>query len=557
VRLLLALLLVAGCGAPPAPAPRAPTGAATAETRAAQPAAEQAPTPTAAAAARRPLVQAYAADLSKTLHPYPDASSYTQAWLDTAALIWGGADGGGALLAFDWDSLAYRPAMAREMPRVSPDGKAFAFTLRDNLRWSDGSPITSEDFQFAYSQVSRDDSQYVQLDIVQDIAGVRVVDPKNLEIELREKRPRDVALGIANVIVPVPRKVWEGKSWTDATTNPEILNPSIVLGPFRVQEFKPAERAVFSAIDTYYVGKPRVPRVEILPNHPQTAAFEALKSGRANWVRNLPPALYADARTSPDLDVKEWTPANATYRTLEFNLTRPPLSDRRVREALALAVNRTDLLNMADQGLGTPQYSFIQPSNTRWANSNVNKYDFDMQRAQQLLQEAGVAGQTVTLQVVFPSSSTPRARIAAYLQQQYAQLGIEVDVRGLNFTEYTDTVQNRHDFDISLAAWGGGSLDPDLGAKSQLIQNGQQNVTGYANPQVDEWFRQAASELDDARRRQLYDQIQVQVNADLPSHYLYALKAIDVFSRKVHGVTPRKSDRLDANDALLSWSVSE
>jgi peptide/nickel transport system substrate-binding protein len=145
--------------------------------------------------------------------------------------------------------------------------------------------------------------------------------------------------------------------------------------------------------------------------------------------------------------------------------------------------------------------------------------------------------------------------MAEYLQRQYAQLGIEVELRGLDFAAYTDAVQNRHDFDISLAAWGGGSLDPDLGPKSQLIQNGQQNVTGYANPQVDELFAQAAVEMDEARRRQLYDQIQSLVNADLPVHYLYALKSVDVFSNKVQGVVPRKGDRLDANDALLAWSV--
>ncbi len=157
----------------------------------------------------------------------------------------------------------------------------------------------------------------------------------------------------------------------------------------------------------------------------------------------------------------------------------------------------------------------------------------------------------------YSSSSTPRGKIAAYVQQQYKQLGIEVEVKSLDFNAYTDQVQNRHDFDISLAAYGGGSLDPDLGPGAQLISNGQQNVTGYSNPQVDELFKQAANELDDAKRKQLYDRIQVLVNADIPSHYLYALKAIDAFSSRVQGVTPHKGDRLDYNDALLSWSVTQ
>jgi peptide/nickel transport system substrate-binding protein len=159
--------------------------------------------------------------------------------------------------------------------------------------------------------------------------------------------------------------------------------------------------------------------------------------------------------------------------------------------------------------------------------------------------------------VLYPTSSTPRSKIAAYLQQQYKQLGIQVEVKGLDFNAFTDTVQNRRDFDISLAAYGGGSLDPDLGPKAQLISSGQQNVTGYSSPQVDDLFKQAASELDETKRKQMYDQIQALVSADLPSHYLYALKAVDAFSRKVQGVTLSKGDRLDYNDALLSWSVAE
>jgi peptide/nickel transport system substrate-binding protein len=526
-----------------------------------------APQATSTPGSKGALVEAALGNLSKTLHPYPDSASYTQSWIDAAALIWGGAEGGGALLAFDWEALTYRPAMASDMPKVSQDGKTFTFTLRDDLKWSDGSPVTVDDFQFAYDQASREDNRYVQLDILQDIATFKTLDKRTLEIALKDAKPRDVALGIVNVVGPVPKSVWNGRSWTDTATNPEILNPTVVLGPFKVLEFKIAERGVFTPVDTYGPGKPRVPRVEILANQQPTVAYESLKSGRANWVHALPPAQYQQAKTNPDLDVKEWTAANASYRTLEFNMTRPFLSDKRVRQALSYAVSRADLLDLAEQGLGLAQYSFVQPTNSRWVNNAVDKYDLDMAKAQQLLRDAGYSGsnnqlqgkdgQAVRLQVVFPTSSTPRGKIAAYLQQQYKQLGIEVEVKGLDFNAYTDQVQNRRDFDISLAAYGGGSLDPDLGPKAQLITNGQQNVTGYSNPQVDELFKQAAGELDSARRKQLYDQIQALVNADLPSHYLYALNSIDAFSRKVQGVTTHKGDRLDYNDALLTWSVME
>src|SRR5262249_49403692 len=152
----------------PAPTQAAQTGAApTAVPAAAQAAPTSVPaSPTTVPSG--PLVEASLANLSKTLHPYPDASSYTSSWIDVASVVWGGAEGSGGLLAFDWDTLDYRPAMAKEMPKVSADGKTFTFTLRDDLKWSDGSPVSVDDFQFAYDQASREENGYVQLDIVQD-----------------------------------------------------------------------------------------------------------------------------------------------------------------------------------------------------------------------------------------------------------------------------------------------------------------------------------------------------------------------------------------------------
>ena len=550
---------IAACAAP-APAP--------AQTSQPPPATLGPTPPPAASAAPRgggALVEAALGSLAKTLHPYPDSASYTQAWIDAAALIWGAADGGGALLAFDWDALDYRPAMAARLPQVSADGKTFTFTLRDDLKWSDGSPLGAEDFQFAYDQASREENAYVQLNLVQEIATYRTPDPRTIQVTLKEPRALPVAYGVVNVITPVPRKVWSGRSWTDASANPEILGPSVVLGPFAVQEFRSAERAVFVPVDSFYAGKPRVPRVEILASQGPSDAVEALKAGRANWVRALPPDEYQAASATPSLSVKEWTAANAAYRSLEFNLTRSFLSDRRVRQALAYAVDRSELLSGAEQGLGVPQYSFVQPTNTRWVNTAVDKYDVALDKARQLLHDAGYQltngrligrdGQPVKVQVVYPTSSAPRARIAAYLQRHYAQLGVGVDIKGLDFNAYTDQVLSRHDFDIALATYGGGSIDPELGARAQLMTSGPQNVTGYTNPRVDELFRQAASELDASRRKQLYDQVQMLVNADVPSHYLYALTSVDVFASSVHGVTTHQADRLDANSALLSWSV--
>ncbi len=251
---------------------------------------------------------------------------------------------------------------------------------------------------------------------------------------------------------------------------------------------------------------------------------------------------------------------------LEFNLERQFLADKRVREALSRAINRQDVIQVAENNLGEPQFTFLNPANTKWYNPSVEKYDLDLERSKQLLQQAGYRldggrllaanGQQIRLQVVYPVTSNPRAKIAAYLQQQYKLLGIEVEVKGLDFNAYTEEAKKKN-FDLSLGSYGGGSIDPDLGPRAQIISDGQQNITSFKSERIDALFKQGAVELDDAKRKAIYDEIQKTVNDELPSYYLYSATTFSPISKQVQGVQPNKLDRLDYNDALTRWSLAQ
>jgi peptide/nickel transport system substrate-binding protein len=563
LRLAVVGLLLAACAQPAAPAPTAaPTAGGTPSGATRQATASANMAAAAGAQASGPLIEVSLANLTKTLHPYPDSASYTQSWIDAANLIWGGS-----LLSFDWNNLTYTASMAKDLPTVSADGKTYTYTLRDDLRWSDGTPITVDDFTFAYDNASKPENDFVGLDDLQEIATYTAPDAHTLQVTLKDAKPQDLAYGITSMIGPVPKHVWASRAWNDPTTNGEILMPTVVLGPFSVQQFKVDEGATFDPVDTYYDGKARVPQYQILPSAQPTVAYESLLNGRANWAPNIPPDQYQQAKSQPNLTMYEWNAANAQYRDVEFNLTRPFLSDHRVREALARALNRDDIKDVAEQGLAVPAYSFIAPANTKWLDPNVEKFDYDMDAAKSLLQQAGYTlqngnlvgsdGQPVKLTVYYPTSSGPRAKIAAYMQQQYKELGIALDVRGLDFNAYTDQVQKNKDFDIALGSWGGGSIDPDESAKAQFITGGQQNFTGYSNPQVDQLYQQGSTELDPTKRKQIYDQVQAQVVQDLPVYFIYSLEQFSPASKKVQGIVPTKGDQLYYDNAILNWSVAQ
>ena len=498
--------------------------------------------------------------LPKNVHPYPDSASYSDGWVKAASLIFGGG-----LLELDANSLEYRPYAASEYT-VSPDGKTFTFKLRDSMTWSDGKPVVVDDYVFAYQEAATEENDYVGLEDLERIESFTAPDPKTLVVVLKETLAKDVAIGVATTISPVPKHVWQGKSWTDPAANPEILTPTVVSGPYILKELNTAEGATFERNPTWFRGQANFEKVVIKPSQQPTVAYELLKSNQAQWAPAIPPSQYTEAKQNPSLQMYEWSPANGLYRVVEFNLKRAPLGDKKVREALARAISREDMIQVAENGLGQPQYSFLNPSNTRWYNPNVEKYEFDMARSKQLLQEAGFKldggrllgadGQQVKMQVLFPVSSAPRAKIATYMQQQYKQLGIEIEVKGLDANAYFEEAKKKN-FDISLGSWGGGSIDPDLSTKGQLLSTGQQNITGFANEKVDQMIKQGSVELDDAKRKQIYNDLQKLVNEELPSMYLYSATSFSPMSKKVVGVQTTKLDSLDVNDSLTRWAYAQ
>lgn len=519
-----------------------------------------APKPAAGTVPGGTFVIASIGPLPRTVHPYPNSADYSNGWVEVAKLIYGGG-----LLDQDANTLEYIPYSAKEWS-ISPDGKTFTFKLRDDLKWSDGKPITVDDYLFAYQEAVKEENDFVGLEDMERIDSFTSPAPGTLVVALKELLAKDVAIGVATGVSPVPKHIWQGKSWTDGVANPEILKPTVVSGAYLLKELNTAEGATFERNPNWFKGQANFEKVVIKPGQQPTVAYELLKSGQAQWAPAIPPSQYTEAKQNPQLNMFEWSPANGLYRVLEFNLKNDLLKDKKFREALARAVSREDLIQVAENGLGQPQYSFLNPANTKWYNPNVEKYEFDLNKSKALLQEAGFklsgstlsgpSGQPVRLGVLYPVSSAPRGKIAAYLQQQWKQLGIEVEVKGLDANAYFEEAKKKN-FDVSLGSWGGGSIDPDLSSKGQILSTGQQNVTSFNNPQVDQLIKAAAVELDDAKRKQMYADLQKIVVDELPSMYLYSATSFSPMTKKVVGVQPTKFDSLDVNDGLTRWAYAQ
>jgi peptide/nickel transport system substrate-binding protein len=498
---------------------------------------------------------------SKVFTPYPEPQNNLSTRTDVEQLIWA------YLIDIDYSKLEWvadpRRSMAKEMPRLSNNGRTFTFALRDDIKWSDGKPITTDDFVFTWTNASKTENNWVGLANAARIESLKAVDPKTLEVTLKEALAKDVAYAtIHAATIALPKHVWEGKPWGDPTGNPEVAKPTVVSGPFVPTTFA-ADRLSFKRNDNWWGAGPNLDGVEFITANPQTIT-ELLKTSQVEWAQSVPPASYADIKAAPNVNAHAWSAVSSSFRYIQFNLNRPLLKDKAVREALSRTLKRDDFIQFED-GLAEAQVG-LYPSPSKWANNNIEKYDLDLNKAKQLLQTAGYtlqgttlrdpAGQPVKLEILWPTTSAPRGKAATYMQQQWRQLGIDVQVTGLEFNAFVDRFQRQKDFDV-LVNSSTGEMDAD-GSKELVITNGQQNPGGYTNPRVDTLIQQGAVEQDDAKRKAIYDEMQKILADDLPFYVTVTVQSPTAFDKKVGGVQPLKGGDVlrQGNRQIIDWFLN-
>src|SRR5579871_1978083 len=482
--------------------------------------------------------------LPTVLHPYPQPQHNTTPLGDESTLMFSG------LIDLDYNTLDYiadpRTSLATALPTISDDGRTFTFTIRGDAKWSDGQPITSADFLFAWQNASNPDNDFVGLDTLERIQSYTAPDSRTIQVTLDQQYARFVAIGTAAGIGPVPMHIWQGKPWYDAQGNPEITKPTVVSGPYMPTELT-ADHHTYQRNPNWWGKQPNLDQVVFVSATP-TTVLELLKTRQVEWAENFPPSQLDDAQSASNANVVRWVGAVGSYRELDFNLQRPQLADKRVREALVRAINRQDLVQF-ENNLAVPQPGLFPSGNTKWLNMSVESYDYDIYRSRQLLQDAGYhldsgvlrdpSGNQLTLDIIWPTTSEPRGKEATYIQQQWKQLGINVSVTGLEFAAYVDKFQRQRDFDVGMGSSLAGSPDPDE-IKSEIKTGGLQNASGYSNPRVDMLLDQGAIEQDDAKRKAIYDETQKLVTDDLPFFNTITLENVTAFDKKVGGVSPSK-----------------
>ena len=435
--------------------------------------------------------------------------------------------------------LNLQPRLARAW-QTSTDGKAITFTLRDDVLWSDGQPTTAADVLFTYQMAVHPQTAYAGRARFAEVDTALVLDAHTIRFVFKKNYPE----ALLDLQIPIlPKHVLEN-------VPPEALRQSafnrqpVSNGPFLFKEWRANDRLVFEANPHYYGGKPKLERVvfRIVPE--ETVLLSSLRTGEIDMLPYIAPNKLREL--GPDANLQILRYPDRGYSFLAFNLKRPVFQDRRVREAIAKAIQRQNLIEVLLNGQGRLIAGPIPPY--FWACDTALPVDvFDVQKANALLDLAGwswhnkegwreKAGQALTFTMKTNADNKLRSDALVMMQADLAKIGVNAKPELLEFGKLVEEVLQRRDFDAVLLSWKTGyAVDPSPVWHSQAIANGY-NLGAYHNARVDSLLTAARLENDRAQSKPLWHAFQQQVVDDVPYVFLYNQDNPAVVREHLHNV---------------------
>jgi peptide/nickel transport system substrate-binding protein len=441
---------------------------------------------------------------------------------------------------------------------VSDDGLTWTFKIREGMKWSDGTPATSEDALYSYqlaldadaaSQAS-EDGYYLAAGYLEPYllnAGVSAVsapDPQTLVVETSFANQL-----ILQAYFPIlPKHIWSEYTMDDIamySETPFLNEPPIVgTGPYQVVEWEPGEFIRYARNPNYWGAKGAADEVILLTFEDADTMVQALKTGQVDYVRGVQPAQFDALKTEPNIVAVEGV--SNGYSEIAFNTkgntegyggSTSALTDPAFRSALGHAIDTAKLVETTLGGYGVPGDSVVPPFHTRWYDQPDNLRTFDIAEANRLLDEAGydrdadgdrldAEGNKIVLRVTWPDSEAEHETDAQLIQGWWEELGIGVDAyvteEGKLLEDLLPPVSDGPaDFDIELWGWVG---DPDPTSLLNVLRAeeiGNFSDSFWENERYDELFLQQRAESDEAARKAQIKEMQQIAYDEAPYLIMY------------------------------------
>ncbi len=451
------------------------------------------------------------------------------------------------LVEFDHDTQKYVPGLA-ESWEASNEGKTVTLKLREGLKFSDGSPLTADDVIFTL-KVATDEKSGSLFRENYLIGGKPLQATKIDERTIQFQLPRAAAAfeSLLSTFGVLPRHKlgnnFNPKTW-DIAVSPNEL---VVTGAYTLKEFVPDQRTILTRNPHYYkkdksgIQLPYLDEIVIEAIKDPNTALLKFQQGEVELMDNIAPANFAALKqqTPTGTSVKDYGPSmTSDFLWLNVNETAVPaikrgwFTDLRFKKAIAHALDRKTIIDNVLRGLGTPLNGMSSPANKSWS-SEVAGYDFSLQKAKDLLTEAGFmqrdntlfdkGGNAVEFTLIVDESVAVRKAMAAIIQEDVAKLGIKINVAPLEKNAFTEMIEKKLSYDAALHGYAVTDTDPStvlMGLKTGGAQRywniGEKQATQAWEKDFDRLADEQDTTIDPVLRKNKFGEAQKLFAEQLP-----------------------------------------
>jgi len=448
------------------------------------------------------------------------------------------------------------PAMA-ESYTVSEDGKVYTFTLREGLKWSDGSPLTAHDFEYSwkrvldpalasetaytlYGVISNGYEHFVEGKASADDVGVKALDDRTLEATLIAPAPYFISMTASTAFMPVKKEIIEqyGEDW-ETKVESYVSN-----GPFMAAEFKPDEKYIFKKNPHYYnASEVKIDTLEYIFLSAAETVLLAFESGEVDVASSVNADAEAKYKGTDNLLVTD----RIGYRYYEFNTANMPVNDAGVRKALTMAINRDVLVGAILQSTMPSLRGFIPHAfpgiidpEKGWREVHPDTFSEDLDAAKALLADAGYPnGQNFPKIRLIQTPDASLVKVAQAMAQMWKQnLGIETEIVTIESAAYWDdsSARNTGEFEVAYMGYTGDYLDP-----SSILFNFESisatENTRWKNEAYDTLMQQARAGTAGEAREKLFEDAEALLSQECPVMPVYSYIATALVNSRIEGFT--------------------
>jgi len=458
--------------------------------------------------------------------------------------------------------LEFTPKLAESFE--TEDNQTFTIKINKDAKWSDGTPVTSRDVAFTLNLVANPKTEtsvgaYITIfdgltddgklpDGVTEIPSLTIVDDQT--IQFKTKAPVDpnmVKEQLGSKFMILPEHVLSKVAPEDLQKDPFMMNPTVTNGPFKFVKYAKDQYIEYEKNADYYLGDVELDKlfVKIMPAANLVAQLQTGEI-HMNAAAGIGKIAVQDFDTVRGFDnVTATTDKTYGYQNMSFNTET--ITDQKVRQAIAYAIDRQKIVDQLLKGEGEiidGPYTSINP----YLDSELETYTYDPEKAKQLLKEAGWDFNK-TIEFVVPIGNKVREQSADIIAENLKAVGLKLNTTTYDFPTIMSKAK-AGDYDLMLIGFTN-TIDPDL--TTIYGSNGSSNYTNYNNPEVDKLLTQGKQEPDMEKRKEIYNQLQAIWSEELPVFTLYSdydfaavSKEVEVGGAKVFGT----------HNALYEWSLT-